>query len=111
MPDDNAFARGFVELLRTTGFPARFTGEQILQQTHMVVTALADAVTGALGNQLTLADLAAEGGRSGGGPENAAQGGRTGGGGPHHWELLYRFSLESGADTVRTTNNFLHPLR
>jgi hypothetical protein len=96
MPDDNAFARGFVELLRTTGFPARFTGEQILQQTHMVVTALADAVTGALGNRLTQADL-------------AAQGGRTGGGGPHHWDLLYRFSLESGAETVRITNDFLHP--
>jgi len=98
MPDDNAFARAFVELLRRSEFPTRFTGEQILQQTQIVVTALADAVTGALGNQLTQADL-------------ASQGGRTGGGGPHRWDLLDRFSRESGAETVRTTNEFLHPLR
>ena len=93
MPTNDAFARGFVDLLRTTEFPSRFSGEDILQQTHIVVTALANALSGVVGTKFTTADLAAQGGHVGGGP--------------HRLDLLVHYSLASGAQTQEITQGFL----
>ena len=89
MSDGNAFAREFIALLNRSGFPDDCTPVDTLRQTHAIVTSLVYAVARQLGSRLTMAELASQGLR--------------GGGGPHRLDLLIRFSSDTDAETLANT--------
>jgi hypothetical protein len=93
MADSNAFAKEFVDLLKRTEFPAGLRATDVLQQTHTVVYALVTKLLGQVGQQLTIADLAAQGPR--------------GGGGPHRLDLVVHYLLAVDDKTMKTTTTSL----
>ncbi|MDB6083632.1 MAG: hypothetical protein JWN43_1513 [Gammaproteobacteria bacterium] len=80
--DDNNFAKQFVELLDSTGFPGRLPAKDALEQIDTVISALTVKVLGDLGKgRIKFKDLVAQGG--------------GGGGGPHRVDLLVHYSMEA----------------
>jgi hypothetical protein len=97
MPDSDAFAKEFIELLNRTKFPSHVSPRDMIQQAHALNYALVTRLLGHFGTMLTVADIASQG--------------KTGGGPPHRGlDILLHYLSSADAETMENSRKLAQGL-